>query len=169
MVARALLHHPSVVFLDEPTAGLDPQSRIALWDILNSLHAEGQTIFITTHYMEEADSLCDRLAIMDCGKILAIDTPKGLKESVGADSIITISAAGDLDALAQVLKYKVKGATKSQRVDGTIKLHVKGTTGVLPKVVDIAEQEGFNVTDLSVSEPTLEAVFLNLTGRELRD
>jgi len=169
MVARSLLHHPSVVFLDEPTAGLDPQSRIALWDILGSLHSEGQTIFITTHYMEEADLLCDRLAIMDCGKILAIDTPKGLKESVGADSIVTIAASGDLDALAQILKHKVEGATKSQRVDGTIKLHVKGTTGVLPRVVDIAEQEGFNVTDLSVSEPTLEAVFINLTGRELRD
>lgn len=169
MVARALLHHPSVVFLDEPTAGLDPQSRIALWDILNNLHAEGQTVFITTHYMEEADLLCDRVAIMDCGKILAIDTPKSLKKSVGADSIVTISAAGDLDKLAQILKDRVKGATESKRADGIIKLHVKGTAGVLPRVVDIAEQEGFNITDLSVSEPTLETVFINLTGRELRD
>ena len=101
MVARALLHQPSIIFLDEPTAGLDPQSRIALWEILNNLHNEGQTIFLTTHYMEEADSLCDRLAIMDQGKILAIDTPKNLKKLVGADSIITVSATGNLNQLCK--------------------------------------------------------------------
>ena len=169
MMARAILHHPSVLFLDEPTAGLDPQSRIALWEILGKLHAEGQTILLTTHHMEEADSLCDRLAIMDHGRILVIDTPKNLKESVGADSIVTVSATGDLDALAQVLQDRVEGTTKSQRVGSTIQLHVKGTNGVLPKVIAAAEQGGFNVTDLSVAEPTLETVFINMTGKELRD
>ena len=169
MVARALLHHPSVLFLDEPTAGLDPQSRIALWEILGELHAQGQTILLTTHYMEEADSLCDRLAIMDHGRILAMDNPKSLKESVGADSIVTVSATGDLDALARFLQERVEGATKSQRVDSTIQLHVKGATGVLPKVLAAAEQGGFSITDLSVAEPTLETVFINLTGKELRD
>jgi ABC-2 type transport system ATP-binding protein len=168
-VARALLHEPSVLFLDEPTAGLDPQSRLALWEILRKLHNEGQTILLTTHYMEEADTICDRLAIMDHGRILAINTPKGLKESVGADSIVTISATGNLDSLAQLLQKRIEGATRGQRVDNIIKLHIKGTTGVLPKVVFIAEQEGFNITDLSVSEPTLETVFINLTGKELRD
>jgi ABC-2 type transport system ATP-binding protein len=168
-VARALLHEPSVLFLDEPTAGLDPQSRLALWEILRKLHNEGQTILLTTHYMEEADTICDRLAIMDHGRILAINTPKGLKESVGADSIVTISATGNLDSLAQLLQKRIEGATRSQRIDNIIKLHIKGTTGVLPKVVSIAEQEGFNITDLSVSEPTLETVFINLTGKELRD
>ena len=168
-VARALLHEPSVLFLDEPTAGLDPQSRLALWEILRKLHNEGQTILLTTHYMEEADTICDRLAIMDHGRILAINTPKGLKESVGADSIVTISATGNLDSLAQLLQKRIEGSTRSQRVDNIIKLHIKGTTGVLPKVVFIAEQEGFNITDLSVSEPTLETVFINLTGKELRD
>ena len=168
-VARALLHSPSVLFLDEPTAGLDPQSRLALWEILNKLHAQGQTILLTTHYMEEADSMCDRLAIMDHGRILAINTPKGLKESVGADSIVTVSATGNLDALARLLQERIVGVTKSQRVDSAIKLHIKGTTGVLPMVVSIAEQEGFNITDLSVAEPTLETVFIHLTGKELRD
>jgi ABC-2 type transport system ATP-binding protein len=168
-VARALLHRPSVLFLDEPTAGLDPQSRIALWEILRNLHNQGQTILLTTHYMEEADSMCDRLAIMDHGHILAIGTPKSLKEAVGADSIVTVSATGDLDALARLLQDRVEGATKTQRVDRTIQLHVKGTTGVLPKVVAIAEQGGFNITDLSITEPTLETVFINLTGKELRD
>jgi len=168
-VARALLHQPSVLFLDEPTAGLDPQSRIALWEILGKLHAEGQTILLTTHYMDEADSVCDRVAIMDHGRVLAVDTPKRLKESVGADTIVTVSATGDLDALARLLQDRMEGAAKSQRLDNTIQLHIKGTTGILPKVVAVAEQGGFNITDLSVAEPTLETVFINLTGKELRD
>jgi ABC-2 type transport system ATP-binding protein len=168
-VARALLHSPSVLFLDEPTAGLDPQSRLALWEILHKLHAEGQTILLTTHYMEEADAMCDRLAIMDHGHLLAINTPKGLKESVGADSIVTISATGNLDTLARLLQEHIEEATKSQRVDSIIQLHIKGASGVLPKVVSVAEQGGFNITDLSVAEPTLETVFINLTGKELRD
>ncbi len=168
-VARALLHRPSVLFLDEPTAGLDPQSRLALWDILGKLHDEGQTILLTTHYMEEADSVCDRIAIMDHGHILAMDTPRNLKELVGADSIVTVSASGDLDSLAKLLREQVEGATESRILDSAIQLHIKGTTGVLPRVVAIAEQGGFNITDLSVAEPTLETVFINLTGRELRD
>jgi ABC-2 type transport system ATP-binding protein len=168
-VARALLHHPSVLFLDEPTAGLDPQSRLALWEILGKLHNEGQTILLTTHYMEEADSVCDRIAIMDYGRILAMDTPKNLKESVGADHIVTISATGDLDAFARLLRGQVEGATGSQRIDSTIQLHIRGTGGVLPRIVAIAEREGFNITDLSVAEPSLETVFIKLTGRELRD
>jgi ABC-2 type transport system ATP-binding protein len=168
-VARALLHHPSVLFLDEPTAGLDPQSRIALWEILGKLHAEGQTILLTTHHMEEADSVCDRVAIIDHGRFLAVDTPKRLKQSVGADTIVTVSATGDLDALARLLQSRVEGAAKSQRLDSTIQLHVKGTTGILPKVVAVAEQGGFNITDLSIAEPTLETVFIELTGKELRE
>jgi ABC-2 type transport system ATP-binding protein len=155
--------------LDEPTAGLDPQSRLALWEILGGLHAEGQTILLTTHYMEEADSVCDRIAIMDYGRILAIDTPRNLKEAVGADHIVTISATGDLDAFARLLRDRIEGATASQRIDTTIQLHIKGTGGVVPRIVAVAEQEGFNITDLSVAEPSLENVFINLTGRELRD
>jgi ABC-2 type transport system ATP-binding protein len=168
-VARALLHRPSVLFLDEPTAGLDPQSRIALWEILRNLHSQGQTILITTHYMEEAASLCDRLAIMDHGRILAIGTAESLKEAIGADRIVTVSAVGDLDALARLLQDRVEGATKTQRVNNTIQLHIKGATGVLPKVVAIAERGGFDITDLSVIEPTIETVFITLTGEELRD
>jgi ABC-2 type transport system ATP-binding protein len=168
-IARALLHHPPVLFLDEPTTGLDPQSRIALWEILAQLHSEGQTILLTTHYMEEADTLCDRLAIMDHGRILAVDTPKGLKSAVGADSIVTVAATGDLDALARLLQERIAGTTKSQRVGNIITLNVKGATGLLPKVVMADEQGGFNITDLSVTEPTLETVFINLTGKELRD
>ncbi|MCX6012826.1 MAG: ATP-binding cassette domain-containing protein [Chloroflexi bacterium] len=169
MVARALLHQPSVLFLDEPTAGLDPQSRLALWEILRKLHKEGQTILLTTHYMEEADSVCDRLAIIDHGHLLALGTPASLKESVGADTIVTITATGNLDALASLLKSKIQGATRTRLFDKTIQLHIKGANGVLPKVVTVAEEGGYKITDLSIDEPTLETVFISLTGKDLRE
>ena len=169
MVARSILHKPDILFLDEPTAGLDPQSRIALWEILGALHHGGQTILLTTHYMEEADQLCNRVAIMDHGTILALDTPSGLKSSVGADSIVTVTAEGDLAGLEQLLAHEVGGVTESHQVDGTVRLHVKGSRGVLPQVVTAAERGGFSVNDLSVAEPTLETVFISLTGKDLRD
>jgi ABC-2 type transport system ATP-binding protein len=168
MVARSILHRPDILFLDEPTAGLDPQSRIALWDILGELHRSGQTILLTTHYMEEADQLCERLAIMDHGRILALDTPAGLKASVGADSIITVRAAGDLAELAAILR-RIDGVSSATSVDGGIVVHVKGASSILPPIVTSAERAGFVVHDLSVAEPTLETVFINLTGKELRD
>ena len=116
MVARAVMHRPSVLFLDEPTAGLDPQSRIALWEILGELHTDGQTILLTTHYMEEADQLCDRLAIIDHGSMLALDTPADLKASTGVDTIVTISAEGDLDVARRACcATGIPGATDGQR------------------------------------------------------
>ena len=169
MVARAILHRPHILFLDEPTAGLDPQSRLALWEILSELHAEGQTILLTTHYMEEADQLCDRLAIMDHGKVLALDSPAELKSSLGAQTMVTVSADGDLDALAELLARDVDGVTQTHRMDGTVLLHVREASGVLPQVVAAADRGGFRVKDLSVAEPTLESVFIHLTGKELRD
>jgi len=168
MVARSILHRPDILFLDEPTAGLDPQSRIALWDILGELHRGGQTILLTTHYMEEADQLCQRLAIMDHGRILALDTPAGLKASVGADSIITVRAAGDLEALAAVIRA-IEGVSSATSTDGSVVVHVKGASSILPPIVTSAERNGFVVSDLSVAEPTLETVFISLTGKELRD
>src|SRR6266849_11093473 len=107
MVARAILHRPRILFLDEPTAGLDPQSRLALWEILMELHAEGQTILLTTHYMEEADQLCDRVAIMDHGRILALDTPADLKKAVTADTIVTVSSDGDLGQHERLLAEQI--------------------------------------------------------------
>lgn len=169
MVARAILHRPSILFLDEPTAGLDPQSRIALWEVLGSLHAEGQTILLTTHYMEEADQLCDRLAIMDTGRILALGTPAALKASVGADTIVTVSATGDLDALGALLHDRLDGVSSTQVVDGRLRIALRGTNGLVPAVVSTADSGGHRVTDLSVAEPTLETVFINITGKDLRD
>src|ERR1700723_3981275 len=174
MVARAIFHRPSVLFLDEPTAGLDPQSRLALWGLLGELHGEGQTILLTTHYMEEADQLCDRVAIMDHGKILALDTPAALKQSVGADTVVTIKAGGDLDRLGELLSQDIEGVTLTRLVggpdgEGTVELHMQGSERLVPRIVLAAERGGFDLVDLSISEPSLETVFINLTGKELRD
>jgi ABC-2 type transport system ATP-binding protein len=169
MVARAIFHRPAVLFLDEPTAGLDPQSRLALWGILGELNREGQTILLTTHYMEEADKLCGRVAIMDHGKILALDTPAELKRSVGADTIVTVRAEGDMRALGERLAAEIDGVTRTRTMDGGVELHVKGAQRLVPRIVDAAERAGYDVADLSVAEPSLETVFINLTGKELRD
>ncbi len=169
MVARAIFHRPAVLFLDEPTAGLDPQSRLALWEILGELNAAGQTIMLLTHYMEEADRLCNRVAIMDHGKILALDTPADLKQTVGADTIVTVKAEGDGSALAAGLERDVQGVTRTRVIDGGVELHVKGAERIIPRVVSASERSGFELLDLSVAEPTLETVFINLTGKELRE
>ncbi len=169
MVARSIFHRPAVLFLDEPTAGLDPQSRLALWQTLRLLNAEGQTILLTTHYMEEADQLCGRVAIMDRGRILALDAPAALKSQIDADTIVTVTAPGDQAELGRVLTAAVPAVTLSRPVEGGVELHVRGKDRLLPSVVSAAEEAGFPVIDLSVSEPTLETVFINLTGKELRE
>jgi ABC-2 type transport system ATP-binding protein len=169
MMARAIFHRPAVLFLDEPTAGLDPQSRLALWEILGELNREGQTILLTTHYMEEADELCGRVAIMDHGKILALDTPAALKRSVGADTIVTVKAVGDMDVLAEQLARDIAEVTRTRAIDGGVELHVREAERLVPRVVNAAEDAGFDLADLSVSEPSLETVFISLTGKELRD
>jgi ABC-2 type transport system ATP-binding protein len=169
MVARAIFHRPSVLFLDEPTAGLDPQSRLALWDLLHELHNDGQTILLTTHYMEEADQLCDRVAIMDHGRVLALDTPANLKRSIGADTIVSVRTTGDLDKLGELLSKDVAGVTRTRAADGRLELHVQGIDRLVPRIVVAAERGGFDLLDVSVAEPSLETVFINLTGRELRE
>jgi len=169
MVARAIFHRPSVLFLDEPTAGLDPQSRLALWDLLHELHNDGQTILLTTHYMEEADQLCDRVAIMDHGRVLALDTPASLKQSIGADTIVSVRTTGDLDKLGELLAKDVAGVTRTRAAEGRLELHVQGIDRLVPRIVLAAERGGFDLLDVSVAEPSLETVFINLTGRELRE
>jgi ABC-2 type transport system ATP-binding protein len=169
MVARAIFHRPSVLFLDEPTAGLDPQSRLALWDLLGELHDQGQTIMLTTHYMEEADRLCERVAIMDHGKILALDTPAQLKQSVGADTIVLVRTTGDPAKLGELLSQDLDEITRTRQADGALELHVQGGERLVPRIVLAAERGGFDLVDVSVAEPTLETVFISLTGKELRD
>ena len=169
MVARAIFHRPSVLFLDEPTAGLDPQSRLALWDLLGELHADGQTILLTTHYMEEADRLCERVAIMDHGRILALDTPAALKQSIGADTIVTVKTTGDTAQLAELLAHDVAGVTRTRVAGDKLELHMEEGDRLVPRIVLSAERSGFELVDVSIAEPTLETVFINLTGKDLRD
>ncbi|MBW8827412.1 MAG: ATP-binding cassette domain-containing protein [Acidobacteria bacterium] len=169
MTARAILHRPAILFLDEPTAGLDPQSRLALWEILGELHSAGQTILLTTHYMEEADQLCDRLAIIDHGRVLALDTPARLKDTIGAETIISVAADGDLEALRTAVAADVSGIESATIVDGALKLGVHDVGGVLADVVSLATRTDVRLRDISIEEPTLETVFIGLTGRELRD
>jgi len=169
MVARAILHRPAVLFLDEPTAGLDPQSRLVLWDLLHELNASGQTILLTTHFMEEADRLCDRLAIMDLGKVLAEGTPADLKRDLAGDTLVTVRAETPPDRLAGLLTAAVAGVSGADRLSDGVQLHLHGPDRALARVVAAAEHAGVEITDLSVTEPSLEQVFIRLTGRELRD
>ena len=169
MVARAIFHRPAVLFLDEPTAGLDPQSRLALWDTLGELNRAGQTILLTTHYMEEADKLCERVAIMDHGRVLALGTPAELKQSVDADSVVTVKVSGDSDGLGELLAREVDGVTSTRAGNGVIQLHVQGSDRLVPRIVMSAEHGGFDIVDLSISQTSLETVFINLTGKELRE
>jgi ABC-2 type transport system ATP-binding protein len=170
MVARAIMHRPATLFLDEPTAGLDPQSRLALWEVLGELHREGQTILLTTHYMEEADQLCDRLAIIDHGKLLALGTPDELKATTGADTVVTVVAQGeDLDRLSGVLESEVQGVQHASRVDHSVVVSVQGANRIVPQVFAAAERHAIDITDVSVAEPSLETVFINLTGKDLRE
>jgi ABC-2 type transport system ATP-binding protein len=119
--------------------------------------------------MEEADQLCDRVAIMDHGKILALDTPEALRQSVGADTIVTVKAAGEADALAALFSRERPETTRTRPIRGGVELHVKGAQRLVPRVVAAADAGGIEIVDLSVSEPSLETVFINLTGKELRE
>jgi ABC-2 type transport system ATP-binding protein len=168
MVARSIMHRPSVLFLDEPTAGLDPQSRLSLWETIQDLNRQGQTVLLTTHYMEEADQLCRRVAVMDHGRILALDTPQELKRTVDADTVVTVQADGDQEALAAAL-HNVAGATHVVETPHGIQAHVRGGQGMLQRVLSAAESAGFAVNDIAVAEPTLETVFITLTGKDLRE
>jgi len=142
---------------------------LALWDLLGELNQDGQTILLTTHYMEEADKLCERVAVMDHGRILALGTPAALKQSVGADTVVTVKTTGDPEGLGALLTDQVGGVTRTRLSDGHLQLHVKGTPGLVSTIVSTAERGGFDILDLSIAEPSLETVFINLTGKELRD
>jgi ABC-2 type transport system ATP-binding protein len=171
MVARAIMHDPTVLVLDEPTSGLDPQSRLALWDILRSLNESGQSILLTTHYMEEADQLCDRIAIMDHGKILAIGTPPELKASVGATTTMTVTVVGDPTPLFEKLEteFSDEVETKLSLTSSGIRLIGAHVSGAAARIFLAAESLSVAISDIALEEPSLETVFISLTGRELRD
>jgi ABC-2 type transport system ATP-binding protein len=165
-IARAIAHNPEVLFLDEPSAGLDPQTRLALWDIIRELRQRGITIVLTTHYMEEADQLCQRVAIIDHGKILVSGTPEELKNSVGAQRVFQVQLQNaSSDGLRGNLA-NLPGVTGVENAETGLVVFTDGRAGLLPEIVGVA---GDNLKDISVSETTLESVFIKLTGRDLRD
>ena len=165
-IARAIAHEPQVLFLDEPSAGLDPQTRLALWDIIRILRQRGITIVLTTHYMEEADALCERVAIIDHGKILVSDEPGKLKSSVGAQKVFELRLqSAQSNGLAERLRQVTGILAVESAVDG-LRLFTNGRSGLLPEIVSMA---GDGLQDVKVSETSLETVFIKLTGRELRD
>ncbi|MCL5077287.1 MAG: ABC transporter ATP-binding protein [Actinobacteria bacterium] len=171
MLARAVFHSPTVLILDEPTSGLDPQSRLALWDVLGELHSRGQTILLTTHYMEEADHLCQRLAIMDHGKILALGTPNQLKSNLGSGSTLWVEANRDSSTYIEKLQSQDLLSTKySLRATGKgVTIIGNAITEIISTVTRTIESQGLSIVSLKVEEPTLETVFISLTGRDLRE
>ena len=168
MICRALMHGPEVLFLDEPTAGLDPQTRTNLWEVLRGLQAAGQTILLTTHYMEEAEALCDRVAVVDHGEILASGTVDQLKSSAGADTVITVAYDAPVPERIQALADR-EGISKVEVNDGQVRVFAAEPEGLLGELVTIGSGSGVGVTDATQLRPSLETVFLTLTGREYRE
>jgi ABC-2 type transport system ATP-binding protein len=167
-IARAIAHRPKVLFLDEPSAGLDPQSRIAMWDAVRGLRQEGITVVLTTHYMEEADELCDRVAIIDHGRILVQDTPAALKASVGAQKLYELDLV-NRDRMPEVLERlrKLRGIVTVEEIPQGVRVLADGVDGLLSEIVAVANPYGLR--DLSITETSLETVFIRLTGRDLRE
>jgi ABC-2 type transport system ATP-binding protein len=166
MIARALIHEPQVLFLDEPTVGLDPQTRLSLWEILRGLHAEGRTIVMTTHYMEEADKLCDRIAIVDRGQLLELDTPEALKERAPGGTLVEMSLSGDASSVVDAVRA-VEGVLRVEAQGQLLRVFSDRGGRVISPVIQAAEDNSVSVTNISLTEPSLETLFVSRTGRKL--
>jgi ABC-2 type transport system ATP-binding protein len=173
-LASALMHRPPVLILDEPTEGLDPQSRTALWEELERINQTGTTMLLTTHYMEEADRLCSRLAIIDNGKIVIDGSPTELKRSIGADTVILQleAADGDLEAertkVGRLLEGMVPAESVSPHPDG-VSLAVPNASKSVPALLRRLDGDGVTISGLQMSQPSLDTVFLKYTGRSIRE
>ena len=171
MIARALVHQPDVLFLDEPTAGLDPQTRVNLWDILKVLHEQGQTILLTTHYMEEAEALCDKVAVVDHGLVLAEGSVDSLLADSGAQTVVTVRFAEPVpEGLGEVAGLAERpGVTKVETDGDQLRVFSSDPEGLLGDLVGIGTANGLRIRDASEARPSLETAFLALTGREYRE
>jgi ABC-2 type transport system ATP-binding protein len=168
-IARAMMHDPEVLFLDEPSAGLDPQTRLLLWEIVREYSALGRTIVLTTHNMEEADALCQRVAIVDHGRIIALGTPAELKRSIPGGFVIRMQFHPRSPELLEKLG-RLPGVTEVRPVGETgADLYADRGGPLVPPAVAAATQSGADISDVHISEPSLENLFLHHTGRSLRD
>jgi ABC-2 type transport system ATP-binding protein len=167
-IARGFIHHPHLLFLDEPTIGLDPQTRRKIWEYIKMLNQkEKLTIIITTHYMEEADELCNRIAIIDHGKIIALDTPEKLKDSLGGD-IIRIGTSQPTKLVALLKKAKI-GTSVKEYGGNTVEISTKDGGKLLPKLISLASKAKIPMEYSTIKRPTLEDVFISMTGKAIRD
>ena len=176
MIARALMHDPKVLLLDEPTTGLDPQARRLLWETLRGLHRGGLTLILTTHYMEEADRLCERLAIVDHGRILTLDTPAALKRALPGGQILDVWVVHGgtplgprLGALPGVLRVENAGRAEDEEDGERLRLFVDPGDGLLDRVLQTVRTGGADLRHVSLTAPSLEDVYIHLTGKELRE
>jgi ABC-2 type transport system ATP-binding protein len=175
LIARALMHDPKVLLLDEPTTGLDPQARRLLWDVLQELHRRGLTLILTTHYMEEADRLCQRLAIIDHGRILTMDTPAALKRTLPGGEILDlwVTAGSEIRPRLEALEgvARVEAIEGDADGDGSerLRLFVDSRDGLLDRVLGAARAVRAHVRHVSLTPPSLEDVYIHLTGKELRE
>jgi ABC-2 type transport system ATP-binding protein len=168
LIARAIVNRPDVLFLDEPTSGLDPQTRISLWEILRTMREEGQTILLTTHYMEEAESLCDRIGIIDHGSLLACDTVDGLKGTAGSDTLLTMRFDGDEQDIS-TLRREFEAADEVVAHSDAVRIRTRHAEQTLARVIPAAVDAGLSLSDFELHPPSLESVFIALTGREYRE
>ncbi len=167
-IACALVGEPELLFLDEPTTGLDPQSRRQLWELIGGFKASGRTVIITTHYMDEAERLCDRVAVVDHGRVIALGTPRELIASLGADQVVELTLEGDPSRAAECCGG-VAGVLGVKQHDATLSLRVARLHETLPRILETLRASGILVAELRTHAPTLEDVFVSLTGRYLRD
>lgn len=166
MIGRALMHLPEVLFLDEPTAGVDPQARDDLWRIIASLHESGQTVVLTTHYLDEAEALCRRLAVIDHGRLLACGSPEAIKASSGAQTVITVRYDADAGPARDALRG-IPGGPQDVAVDGpTVRVRTTHPDGVLGHLLRAGDAAGLTVRDATTTPPSLQTAFLTLTGRD---
>jgi len=168
-VACALVADPDILFLDEPTTGLDPQSRRQLWDVIAAFRARGGTVVLTTHYMDEAERLCDRVAVVDHGKVIALGTPKELIASMGAQHVIEFALAEGAVPPDDAALLALPGVREVRSAAGRITLEVEEVHESLPAVLAELERRGLGMTELLTHHATLEDLFLHLTGRHLRE
>jgi len=168
-IARAMMHDPQVLFLDEPSAGLDPQTRILLWEIIREYHQAGRTVLLTTHNMEEADALCQRLAIIDHGHVIALDTPTQLKASIPGGFLLRLRFGNQTAELVQRLQ-SLAGVREVRASDSTgADVYADRGGSLISEIANLASNLGAELSDVHISEPSLENLFLHHTGRSLRD